>query len=202
MENPKIVFILKEVNENRDKNGVWDLEEYYDLDLRKYLAAGTPKRGYTWNNVARWVHGIREIWKSREMPKWEFYEDKDMEKFRKETLKSICTMNLKKTPGGSSTNDNKLEEIAMCDQNLIRKQYNLYNPDITICGNTGSLFRRVMGKDSNCWQNENNEWAWWYEREGRKPGKYVIYTWHPQQRYYPPKQLQKELIDVIRKIYK
>ena len=80
----KIVFILKEVNKIKRHN--WD--------LRNFVLRGSRRQ--TWNNVARWVHGIREIWESRETPKWEFYEDKDMKKFRKETLKSICAMNLKK----------------------------------------------------------------------------------------------------------
>ena len=65
-------------------------------------------------------------------------------RFRKETLKSICSMNLKKTPGGSSTKPAELK-FAKEDGNFIQKQYNLYNPDITICGGTGFV-SSVMGQ--------------------------------------------------------
>ena len=45
--SPSIVVILKEVND--PDGGNWD--------LRQFLRDGG--RSQTWNNVARWVHGIR-----------------------------------------------------------------------------------------------------------------------------------------------
>ena len=46
--SPSIVFILKEVND--PDGGGWDLRQF----LRN-----NGDRPQTWNNVARWVHGIR-----------------------------------------------------------------------------------------------------------------------------------------------
>ena len=58
------------------------------------------------------------------------------------------------------------------------------------------MFQQVMGHEHM--GKPRPKKVWWYER---KKGKYVICTKHPQARERS-KQLQKELMDVIRKIYK
>ncbi|WGC86175.1 hypothetical protein [Aeromonas caviae] len=75
--------MLKEVND--PDGGGWD--------LREFIADGA--RSQTWNNVARWVDGIRNI--ERDIP-WKEFDDIN-EEDRQSSLKSICAMNLKKSPG-------------------------------------------------------------------------------------------------------
>lgn len=139
-------------------------------DLRKFLSEGV--RPKTWDNVTRWVRGIQNLPSIRE---WSFYE-KITRDCRKETLKSIVAMNLKKSPGGATTEPKALAAAAGADKDYIRRQYSLYDPDITICGGTGvdELFRKAVGHRMK-WQ-ETTRGVRWYERKARK---YVVSFSHP-----------------------
>lgn len=83
----KIAIILKEANDKA--GGGWD--------LRKFLAEGG--RSQSWDNVARWVHGINN---RNSTPDWNFYS-KITNEFRIETFKHISVINLKKSPGTATT---------------------------------------------------------------------------------------------------
>jgi len=130
--NPKIAFILKEVND--PDGGGWD--------LREFIAEGA--RPQTWDNIARWVHGIRN---RRSIPNWSFYSQITNE-FRIEILRSICAINLKKSPWTHTTDHASLKAVANEDGVYIQRQYEIYNPDLTICGGTGDLFKWGVGHDS------------------------------------------------------
>jgi len=71
MSGIKLLFVLKEVND--PDGGGWD--------LRDLVREGG--RAQTWDNVARWVHGVRNI---NNVPNWDFYSEID-ESFRIEFLK-------------------------------------------------------------------------------------------------------------------
>ena len=176
---PKIAFILKEVND--PGGGGWD--------LREFVSEGG--RSKTWNNVARWVHGIRNL---GSLPNWDFYAEITNE-FRIETLKSICAMNLKKSPGTHTTDHASLNAVANEDKEYIRRQYSIYDPDLTICGGTGDLFKSVVGHESYKW-NTTKRGIWWYERD---INKYVVHFAHPEARVHSP-LLVYGLLDAIREI--
>ena len=160
--DPKITFIFKEVND--ENGGGWD--------LRKFIAE--EKRPQTWNNVARWVHGIRQ---RRSMPTWDFYAQISDE-FRTSVLRSICVVNLKKSPGTHTTNHASLTAVATQDKERLKCQFSLYDADLTICGGTGDLFKRVAGHETMQWKITNRG-IWWYETA---PRKYVISFAHPEAR--------------------
>jgi len=176
---PKIAIILKEVND--PGGGGWD--------LREFLAEGG--RSQTWNNVTRWVHGIRNL---SSLPNWDFYADVTNE-IRIETLKSICAMNLKKSPGTHTTDNASLNAVANEDKEYIRRQYSIYDPDLTICGGTGDLFKSVVGHDSYEW-NRTKRGIWWYKRN---ENKYVIYFAHPEARVQSP-LIVYGLLDAVKEI--
>ena len=116
--SPKLLFVLKEVNS--DKGG-WD--------LREYMRDGA--RGQTWDNITRWVDGIRSLDSDREIL-WSELKTVSDEK-RMETLQSICAINLKKLPGGHTTNNKNLEDVAKEDIVFLKQQFRIYGPDIVIC---------------------------------------------------------------------
>ena len=162
---PRIVFILKEANSPGRQ-----------FDLREFLRDGG--RPATWNNVAIWVHGIRYL--PSECP-WSTYEKmqaEEMEALRKETLKSICVLNLKKTPGGYRSGSD-LSKIAKKDSCYIKCQYAIYDPDITICGGneTGRLFHGLVHPKVDWKQTRRG--VNWYCRNNHKI--VVIYP-HPEAR--------------------
>ncbi|EAS63581.1 hypothetical protein L4D04_20355 [Photobacterium angustum] len=176
----KICIVLKEVND--PDGGGWD--------LREFLANGA--RPQTWNNIVRWVRGIRNI--ECDIP-WKDLEHISEEE-RKSTLKSICAINLKKTPGTHTTDTASLNKVANEDSNYIERQFLLYNPDITICGGTGDLFKGIAGFCEFEWKRTNRG-VWWCERA---PKKYVIAYCHPEARVDNP-LIVYGLIDAIREIY-
>lgn len=182
---PKIVFILKEVNDP-DGGGL----KWYSWDLREFVKEGG--RSQTWDNIARWVHGIRNI---EFIPDWSFYKEITNE-FRIETLKSTCIINLKKSPGTHTTDYSTLNKVANEDKQLIQRQYQLYDPDLTICGGTGDLFKWVAGFEEIEWKTTKRG-VWYFERESKK---YVVSFAHPEAR------VQKSLLvyglfDAISEIY-
>jgi len=177
---PKIAFILKETNDSGQ------------IDLREFLRDG--ERGYTWNNVARWVHGIRNL-PSEPIG---LATKKIDRAFRREMLRGIVVMNLKKSPGGSSTNDADLERVAREDAEYIRKQYALYDPDITICGGadtTAEVFRELVHPKME--PEQTTRGISWYRRNAQN--QYVVAFFHPAARDRPA-QLLGDLLDAIKEI--
>lgn len=157
---PKIVLILKEVNGGKN----WD--------LREFLLRGG--RAQTWNNVSRWLHGIRN---RHAIPAWNYYKRIKRE-FRQQQLRSICVMNLKKEPGGAAADYGAIRRHAVRDAEFIRRQYGIYDPGLTICGGTGDLFREVVGHGSNQW-HETHRGIKWYKTT---QDKYVVKFSHPSAR--------------------
>lgn len=178
--NIKICIVLKEVN---DPDGG-------DWDLREFIANGA--RSQTWNNVVRWVNGIRNI--ERDIP-WKEFEDVSKED-RQSSLKSLCAMNLKKSPGTHTAVEASLNKVANEDRDFIERQFSLYNPDLTICGGTGELFKDVAGFNEFEWKRTDRG-IWWYERA---PAKYVIAYCHPEARVDDP-LIVYGLIDAVCEIY-
>ncbi len=126
---------------------------------------------------------------------WSFYEE-ITEDFRKEILKSIVAMNLRKSPGGPTTDSAVLATVAREDKDYIRRQYDLYDPDITICGggDVEKLFREVVGH-RKMWQKTTG-CVCWYERNARK---YVVSFSHPAA-FVKQSLLLYGLLDAVREI--
>ena len=177
---PKVAFILKEVND--PNGGGWD--------LRKFISEGAQAQ--TWNNVARWVHGIRNL---TSIPGWDFYAEITND-FRIETLKSICALNLKKSPGTHTSDHASLNAVAKEDKDFVRRQFSIYDPDLTICGGTGDLFKRVVGHEEEVWKTTKRGIRW-YEQDDNK---YVVDFAHPEARVRK-QLLLYGLLDAIREIY-
>ena len=178
--DPKIVFILKEVND--PDGGGWD--------LREYLRNGG--RSQTWDNVVRWVHGIHNI--KSDFENWNYYLEK-IDELRKEMLPSICAINLKKSPGTHTTDKATLSKVANDDKELLIEQFSFYDPDWTICGGTGDLFIRFLGVK---WKDlmSTTRGIKWFERA---PNKYVVLFVHPEARV-DDSLLLYSLLDAIKEI--
>ncbi|MBL4898760.1 MAG: hypothetical protein JKX76_03815 [Colwellia sp.] len=175
----KICFVLKEVND--PDGGGWD--------LREYLA--NESRTQTWSNVSRWVYGISNI--ERDVP-WSEYKKVDLA-FRSEQLKKICAFNLKKSPGTHTTDNISFNETIKADKIFIQKQYELYDPEITICCGTGTPFRNTLEFNEHT-TKETHHGIEWFEREKEK---YVFLFPHPEARI-KNSLLVYGLIEAVREI--
>ncbi len=180
--SPKLLFVLKEVN---DPGGG-------DWDLRQFMREGG--RSQTWNNITRWVEGIR--WLPQDIP-WQELADVDEER-RRCALRQIAAINLKKSPGGHTTDPAILAATAAEDKSFLNRQFSLYEPDVVICCGTDT-------SDTLHWLVESvSKPNWMVTRRGIRfhefrPRKYVVSFAHPEARvancllYYG-------LVDALREI--
>ena len=78
---------------------------------------------------------------------------------------------------------------------LIQEQYELYDPEWTICGGTGDLFKEVMGFNETRWYNTKRGIRWFE----RAKNKYVVSYVHPEARVHKPLIIYG-LLDAIKEI--
>lgn len=173
----KIVFVLKDVNDQ--SGGGWD--------LREFIAAGA--RSPTWDNITRWLKGIRNLNQDLSWGQLSQIGAKD----RVEMLQSICAVNLKKSPGGHTNNAQQLADIAAQDRNLLKEQFSLYDPDLIICCGTGGELDNVLGEGE--WRTTSRGVS--FREIG--PKKFAIGYAHPEARVGSP-LLYYGLIDAVREI--
>jgi len=180
---PKLMFVLKEVND--PSGGNWD--------LRDFLRDGARKP--SWNNIARWIKGIRNLPQDME---WKLIEGVS-EQDRSEMLKSICALNLKKSPGGYITDNDSLNKVATEDQEYINQQFSLYNPDLIICcgSSVSHLFNSLILFQYKPEWKTTRRGIWYCEYEQKK---YVIAYSHPEARV-ADSLLFYGIVDAVREIY-
>ena len=175
----KIAFILKEPHGG---NGG---------DIRNWLRKADSFT-HTWNDIAKWTHGIRT--RKSEL-NWDNFCKTLPE--QKNIFQSICAMNLKKSAGVSSTNHRELVAVVKEDVNFIRRQYEIYDPDLTICCGNSDLFKWALNQDDMDEKKTSRD-VRWYERADKK---YVIDQCHPAHRikatlkFYPLIDAVNEILD-------
>jgi len=180
--SPKLLFILKEVN--APGGGDWD--------LRSFLRDGG--RAQTWNNITRWVEGIRNI--PSDFP-WSNMETIN-ETSRRLALQSIAAINLKKSPGGHTTDRATLAATAAEDRAFLNRQFGLYEPDIVLCcgSDTSDTFHRLVTLDHKPEWKSTRRGVWFHEF---KPKRFIVQFAHPEARVADT-LLFYGLIDAIREI--
>ena len=178
--NPKILFVLKEVNSDEPN---WDLREF----------TRDGARNYTWDNITRWIIGIRNIDQDYNWQKIKEISEQE----RKEVLKSIAAINLKKETGGGAVADNDtIYKHAINDKELLKNQVDIYDPDLIICCGTGTAFLESVYSEKivKCEITFNGVD---YVKDNNRV--IVLYN-HPQARV-SPNFLYYPLIDALREIY-
>ena len=183
--HPKVMLVLKEVNDTQD-GGNWDLREFLK----------TADYSPTWNVVTRWMRGIQEL--NTEIP-WEKIE-KIKQKDRQNYLKLLCVMNLKKAPGGSTTIDEELTRIAEEDKEYLNEQFHIYEPDLVICGSAivSTLFHKSVKLEFDFKWKMTSRGIWYHEYQ---PNKYIITYLHPQA-HIPGNMMYYTIIDAVKEIFK
>ena len=131
----KILFVLKEANFKTDKTEKCAVDKELSInnfgnDLCKYLLSQkSPTYWKTWNNVVRWTQAIRD---GGEYQRYVSKEDKS------KCLKTIAALNIKKEAGGATANAEEITAFGKKHACYIRKQINLYQPDIIVCCGYGN----------------------------------------------------------------
>lgn len=179
----RILFVLKEVND--PGGGKWD--------LREFVRGGALRQ--TWDNITRWVMGIRNLDKNLD---WEKELTTITPEQRKEILKSVCVMNIKKSPGGYITDNELLARIEDEDKEYLKKQFSLYDPDIIICcgSSTNFIFNSLIGLAEESDWKMTSRCISFHEF---LPKKYLISFAHPEARVQDC-LLYYGLIDAVKEI--
>ena len=200
---PRIMLVMKETN-SKDGSGV---------ELCAFLENGgrsdknDAPRKPTWDNVARWVHGIRNL---DEDFNWKYLNDKVRKKidtWRNTYLPQLCVMNVKKSAGTHTANAYELAAAAEFDKDYLKRQYEIYaqssvgRPDlIIVCGTDACVaFNNQLGlvTDKNPWV-ETSRGLFYSKLEN---GSVIIWYSHPAARV-DDALLYYGLVDGVREIMK
>jgi hypothetical protein len=121
----RILFILKEIHHLTDK----------DDNLVKHLRED-PVSGKTWNNVVRWTEMIRQVFGDGKVERSTVSMDKDITAARRhDVLQDIAVINMKKVPGGATSNTKNIVAYSQAHGDLLERQIKLLDPDVIVaCG--------------------------------------------------------------------
>jgi hypothetical protein len=185
VEYPKVLFVLKETS---------SLEGGFSL--KSFLNKGAKNGAQTFNNVARWTAIIRRFYIDGVEEKWENLKNVN-EGFRKEQLRHVAVMNLKKVSGGPEANNDSIKSAAYRDKIFIQKQFDLYNADIVICGGVFDLFTNVV--DLKNIELSETDRGFRYGIFGNSKNQLILDSYHPAARTNG-KFLAYSLFDTVSKL--
>lgn len=138
----RIVYILKEVN-SKDGNNPFNNESD---GLLGFLKKGG--RSQTWDNVARWTEAILS---EKQNISWKEFSCMDNNK-RQSALRKIAVVNLKKTPGGHTSDKKEFINAAVVFKDIVQKQLDLYKPDYIILCGTRSVYETFYNNKTIKWR--------------------------------------------------
>jgi len=141
---PKLLFLLREPNCEGDAQSL-------DDDLRPGLREG----GVTLNGerqpigkwrsfqvIARWTYAITNA--GKEIP-WSDIDNEANELiFRRENLRKVAIVNMKKNGGKSACNWGELARYCAACGKYVRRQIELYQPRLVVCNGTGGLAEKYV----------------------------------------------------------
>ncbi|MGF1462343.1 MAG: hypothetical protein ACFB2Z_04125 [Maricaulaceae bacterium] len=176
----RVLFVLKEVHD--PGGGGWD--------LREFLREGGRRQ--TWNNVTRWLTAINNLPADTDCSEMATVTEAD----RKVSLDGIAAMNLKKEPGGHTAVSEQVYSAAKNHTTLLKRQFELYSPHLTICCGVGDLaYTAMFGNDGPVWR-ETSRGIRYCEISSNR---FMIAYSHPEARVHAP-ILIYGLVDAVKEI--
>lgn len=169
----KILWILKEPYDDFNEKGEpigggWGLDQAINPKQTIY-EFGREKQTFKPMIYASW--GILN-----NFCLWSDMEDVEDNPTMLNALKSIAYINIKKLPGGTSSQYSKIEVAYIKNKNILLKQIEYYNPDIIIGGSTLYNFFQDLGFS----KSEMTEYG--SLNYIVRKGKIFIDAYHPAQR--------------------
>lgn len=120
----------------------------------------------------------------------------DLDKYdRKKYLAPISVINLKKTPGKTTSNDSEIDKFAKDDREFIKNQVEIYRPDFIICGGIGDIFiKNNLNLDISSWTYVSDYLSYLIYND-----TIIVKTYHPACRK-SKKDLFENIVSPIRDI--
>lgn len=168
-DGKRILFVLKEAYGEDDD---WSLTEW----LRR-----TGPSSNIWYRVVEWTYGIINTTATKvaryspDNISLEHSED-----VPNEWLRQIAVVNLKKSGGRSSSNYSEISAYADADREELKREIEILDPDIVVCGATFSDINHIGGgiiKPNPC-----DNWYYYSDSFGGRERLFIDY-YHPANRY-------------------
>ena len=142
---PKILFLLKE------SYGGW-----YQIKGPINVIDGGNKE--FWPNICRWKHLIKSLHQGV-LP--QFPELSELEEWRDGSflLRDIAYVNIKKKLGGSTSNARDIMDFALRDQDFLRRQIDLIDPAIVLCGGTFWPYHAIYSGNTTMHKASDRVWC-------------------------------------------
>lgn len=160
------LFLLKEAYGGESD---WDLIEEHLLQNYQ-----TSKM---WNRISMWTKGLLKTTIDRIAP---FEENEPLAKhYGNEYLKQIAVINVKKSGGGKASDMDVIRAYAKFDKARLKRQLELCNPTIIVCGYTASTLDIMM--DYTIRKNHNPNLSYHIILNGHDV--LILDYWHPANQY-------------------
>ena len=153
-EQLEIEARLKEVTEtlNESYEKSRGIRDFLAL-IRNYQGLHDCERPWTmWRKVAIWTQAIYNAFNYNICE----YDDEVLRSKEKEIIDRIAVVNVKKSNGGSESEYEDLKKYALEDRLEIKRELEIIQPDIIVCGNNLSLLKLVLGEElqnDDTWDN-------------------------------------------------
>jgi hypothetical protein len=135
---PRIVFVLKEPH--TDKVG-FSIPERLNDNINRGTNGFEKAWGYTWNQAGIWAYAVHNGFKN--------YEELRKPAVIAEGVRTIGMTNLKKTGGGPVEIQRKIRSEARREVELWRRELEIMDPELIICGRTYKNVTSNLGTECN-----------------------------------------------------
>lgn len=157
--SPRVCFFLKEAYTTNESG----------YNLTEDLHNSNPWS--MWRKVAIWTQAIHNAFGSGNE-----YNDEIFRSHEKQTIDCISVVNIKKSNGQRSSDYNDLKKYAEKDKSELKRELEIIQPDVILCGNNISLLKIVLGDELDNNDTWNNMIAMWKHT-------LVIDYYHPAVQY-------------------
>ncbi len=162
-QTPRILFVMKEAYSRKDDE---------DWSLSNWVASGKCLKYKIWRRIALWTNGLLNTTSGSICPYTTRYSEPDF----KDCLQRIAILNIKKSNGKSVSDYDELDTYAFEDMHEIRKEFELIDPDVVVCGGCFlTLYATAFTRDDASEKNEN----WYYYRDVFGKERLFLDFYHP-----------------------
>ena len=173
----RLLYILKEPNGSGP------------YDIREVMKSGD--RLETWTVIARWTQALFERHKDID---WYQISNQNVSEQIQKYNSCVAAINLKKVPGKHVANNSLIISSARKDKTFIRRQIEIYQPDIIILCGTEPAYTAISDNPIE-WKMTRHGVRYYYDENERLTISYS----HPKARV-SPNILHYGLVEAVQKI--
>lgn len=167
-QNVRPLFLLKEAYH---EEGNWDLISEHLLTDKK-IGSGT------WRRVSEWTYGLMATTENVLPP---YPVDEIMNYYGNPYLRKMAVVNVKKSGGTSNSDMEVINKYAEYDKAQLRKEIELVDPTVIVCGYTISSLNIIMEEPVKDYSHPNPNF--YYTMRLNNHNVVVLDYYHPSNRY-------------------